>query len=179
MSDVDDIFGDFKMPEEGLATGPPPISGDASAGAPPQHGPRNNRPVEDELKELESSISREKMTERYSRVPRSRGETVAKVGGPLGIGAVVIALFFMGSFLVDLAILNTGMLTLVGLFSLPLGGLLSLGALVLGIVALVLGAGEYRSKAIFAIIFSILYWVMVGAFWLLLILVISYDISGA
>lgn len=172
VDDVDDIFGEYKMPENDLATGPPPAGEGAAATPPTQQGPGSTRSVEDDLKELDSALSRERMTERYSRPPRARGETVAKVAGPLGIGAVVIALFFIGSFLADLAIFGTGMLTLGALFSLPLGGLLALGALVLGIVALCLGAGGYRSKAIFAIIFACLFGVMVGAFWIIILFVI-------
>ncbi|MEA3559485.1 MAG: hypothetical protein U9R75_09560 [Candidatus Thermoplasmatota archaeon] len=63
-------------------------------------------------------------------------------------------------------------------FSVPLGALLSLGAITLAIIALALGAGSYKSKAVFAIIFAVLFWVMLAATWILSLFLFSVDASS-
>jgi hypothetical protein len=133
--------------------------------------------LEDELKELDRG--RERMTAQYSRVPKGKGEILARIAGPLGIGAAVIGLFFIGSILAANVVEGLSIIAFIACFTVPLGALLSLGAITLAIIALALGAGVYRSKAVFAIIFAALFWVMLAATWILSLFLFTIDASSA
>lgn len=184
----DDLFGDYNLPQQDQANAPPPQGG--YGGAAPSPGYSAQPPtsagydptpnVQQELAQLDQDIGRSRMTAQYSRMPKAKGAVVAKVAGPLGIASILIALAFIGSALGEMAADSViGIAGLICIFGLPLGALLSVGAIVLAIIALALGAGEHKGKAIFAIVFGVLYWVMIGAFWILMIFVISMEINSA
>jgi hypothetical protein len=131
-----------------------------------------NRKVRIEMEELERDRAR--MTAQYSRPPKAKGAALAKVAGSLGIASLIIGLVFLAGWGVDYTIIRIGFILLLGCLMLPLGALLSIAAFICGIISLILGAGGSRSKAIFAIIFSVVFWLMVAAWYF----VANYYFSG-
>ncbi|MGA1792822.1 MAG: hypothetical protein ACMUHM_02625 [Thermoplasmatota archaeon] len=113
----------------------------------------------------------------YSRevrvVPRAKGGTVSKIGFIFGLLSSVMGLVFVGSFLLDVALLQMGIVFMMGCWLGSLGSLFSITGIILGIVGLALGAGMNKSKAVFGLIFSVLYWVMMGMYFLLVMFIIT------
>ncbi|MFW3146553.1 MAG: hypothetical protein ACMUIE_07055 [Thermoplasmatota archaeon] len=185
---LDDIFGEFQMPEDkepvtsqqvvapsSTSDQPGADSYTISGGISYDYDP--NKKVLEELKEMEAK--KIEMTDTYSRIPKGRGETVAKVASPIGIAAAVVGLLFLGFWAVDVMWVKVGTLAAIGCLMLPLGALLSVAGVVLAIIALALGAGVQKSKAVFAIIFSMVYWVMFGAWFLMVFVVAIASASGS
>lgn len=114
----------------------------------------------------------------YSRevviTPKARGGKVAKWGFIFGISAALMGLVFMGGFLLDYYVPETeGIFITIGCWLGLLGAAFSFVGIILSIIGLALGAGLNRGKAIFGIIFSIFYWVMMGMYLLLAMFVIA------
>ena len=80
---------------------------------------------------------------------------------------------FIGGFLLDSAVLNIVFVAFAGCLAGMAGSLFSIAGIVLAVIGLALGAGLNRSKAIFAIIFSVLYRVMMGLYVLLVFFILS------
>ncbi|MEA3559484.1 MAG: hypothetical protein U9R75_09555 [Candidatus Thermoplasmatota archaeon] len=96
---TDEIFDSYGLPPNDPAPAPPlggapapqtqagydpAASSYGSQGVSPGYDPSIN--LEDELKELDRG--RERMTAQYSRVPKGKGEILARIAGPLGIAAL-------------------------------------------------------------------------------------------
>ncbi|MGA1872282.1 MAG: hypothetical protein ACMUHY_01295 [Thermoplasmatota archaeon] len=106
-------------------------------------------------------------------VPGARGATVAKLGFIFGVISSVLGILFIGGFLLDSAVLNIVFVAFAGCLAGMAGSLFSIAGILLAVIGLALGAGLNRSKAIFAIIFSVLYWVMMGLYVLLVFFILA------
>ncbi|MGA1820482.1 MAG: hypothetical protein ACMUHU_05680 [Thermoplasmatota archaeon] len=137
----------------------------------------SDRPYRDRARTYDEDSAVRMRRVEYSRevlvVPRARGGTVAKIGFIFGLLSSVMGLLFMGGFILDVAILQIGLVAFAGCWLGVLGSIFSLTGITLGIIGLALGAGMNRSKAVFALIFSVLYWVMMGMYFLLAVFILS------
>jgi len=118
-------------------------------------------------------MRRVEYTREVNVVPRAPGRTVAQIGFIFGVLSSVLGLVFIGGFLLDAALLNIGLVAFIGCWLGSLGSLLSLTGIILSIIGLALGAGMNKSKAVFGLIFSVLYWVMMGMIFLLAMFILS------
>jgi hypothetical protein len=112
--------------------------------------------------------------------PRAKGGKVAKWGFIFGIAAAIMGLVFMGGFLLEYYVTETeGLFVSIGCWLGLLGAGFSLVGIILSIIGLALGAGLNKGKAVFGIIFSILYWAMIGMYFMLAVFILASMSSSA